>query len=531
MKPMLLAAVASGALLAACSPDAEPGSANLSFDQSSADAAVAQMGLGGIDTADVSFASANFENGDYVMTDVVIRDISAALSSDQDDLPEGKTLSNNVEVDPDELHIGRLVLETPQLNADGQVLMAGIQLTDLRLVDTDDDSEARLARFSLNDPNAALSTDIARVFMGEEFEEHDWSDYAFSSFVLEDFVATDPGDDDPAEVSFDRFEISGVNEGAEGRFLFSGLEITGSENGDLTTVRLGELRLDGFRSDIYAQMADAMKDGDDNAFMSAYSANFMRNPYDSYDRFALRDLLIEADGIHIALDAITGQVERRGDDYHATQNLGSLIFRADSSGNGAQLAQGLGMLGYDQIEMSFATTSVYDEAADRVYTTGDNYLEIRDGLRVEFESDMSGYSAYLTEMAQLEVEAGDTEGQFAAMDPLVINRFSMRIEDLSLLDRALEAGAATQGVEKEQMRMQAGLLVGMGMMSAPPEVPRPLLTQVSTALTNFINQGGSMTITMSPEAPVSVGELMDQADAGTVDIDALGLTVDAEAPQ
>ena len=173
---------------------------------------------------------------------------------------------------------------------------------------------------------------------------------------------------------------------------------------------------------------------------------------------------------------------------------------------------------------------VYDEAADRMYSTGENYLEIRDGLRLEFESDMSGYSAYLEQMAQNGVLADEPEDQFAAMGPLVINALSVRLEDLSLLDRALEAGASSQGVDKEQMRMQAGLLVGMGMMSAPPEIPRPLLSEFSTALTNFINQGGSMTITMSPEEPISVGELAMQADAGTVDLDALGLSVEAEAP-
>ena len=235
--------------------------------------------------------------------------------------------------------------------------MAGIQITDLRLVDTDDDGEARLASFSLNDPNAALSTDIARLFLGEEFEEHDWSDYAFSSVVLENFTANDPDDADMSEVSFDRFEVSGVNGGSEGQFLFSGLEISGTEDGDLTTVRLGELRFDGFDADTYARMADALKDGDEDALMSSYSANFMRNPYESYDSFALRDLLIETDGIRIALDEISGEVDQRGNSYHATQRLGSLTFRADSDGGAAELAQGLGMLGYSQIEMSFEANS------------------------------------------------------------------------------------------------------------------------------------------------------------------------------
>ena len=52
------------------------------------------------------------------------------------------------------------------------------------------------------------------------------------------------------------------------------------------------------------------------------------------------------------------------------------------------------------------------------------------------------------------------------------------------------------------LKEQTAAMVGMGMMSAPPEIPRPLLSQLSGALTQFINNGGSLTIDVTPPEPV-----------------------------
>jgi len=75
------------------------------------------------------------------------------------------------------------------------------------------------------------------------------------------------------------------------------------------------------------------------------------------------------------------------------------------------------------------------------------------------------------------------------------------------------------------MRAQAAAMVTLGTVGAPPEVPRPLLMQVSNALVTFINQGGSMTIDMTPPVPLSVADIAAQIEAGSFDYDALGLTV------
>ena len=73
-------------------------------------------------------------------------------------------------------------------------------------------------------------------------------------------------------------------------------------------------------------------------------------------------------------------------------------------------------------------------------------------------------------------------------------------------------------------------MMGMGLMAAPPEIPRTVLAELSSALTNFVNQDGSLTIDMTPPEPLSIGEMLVDIEAGTFDYNVLGLSFTSEAP-
>lgn len=531
MKMTLYSAVAAGALLAACTPDGD-----VEFtggNGGSAESAISQLGIS--QSEKLSFESARFEGGNYVITNLVIHDLNDESEASGEDLPDGKTLSeNNVELGADELHIARMELGSPRLDADGNLLLSSFSLTDIRAEDEEDSSSARLDGFVIDRPNAAMSADIGRLLMGEldDEDDTDWSEYAFASFSITGFQADDLDGDDPTSVSFDTLTLSGMQDGDTASFAFNNLVVTGTEEGAPIEVRLGEISVDGMKTDDYSAFFSALNDDGAGDFANAYSSSFLSNPFGAYEEFAMRDFLLNAGGVHMSMDFLTADVRERGDRYIASSELGSFVFRADpASEAGAQIAMGLGMLGYEQLELRAAGNSIYDTSEDRMYTEGENYLEIVDGMRIDFHSDVSGYGAYLENTAELIGQdpdaANDPEAAIALMAPLMINSLTMSIEDRSILDRALEAGAASQGVDKEQMRMQAGLLIGMGLMSAPPEVPRPFLTELSTAVTSFINQGGTLTVSMDPDAPVGIASLVEQAESGAFDYEALGLRVEA----
>jgi hypothetical protein len=258
------------------------------------------------------------------------------------------------------------------------------------------------------------------------------------------------------------------------------------------------------------------------------------------DSVQVRGVEFTVPGIAIGLDELLVTMDLRGDVLSSHAHMGSLQIRPEGdSPTAAQFAAGIGMLGYDHLDLGFEANSRYDAEAGRMTTTGENYFTLRDGLRMEFTQDFGGYLEYMASLQAFaeraaesaEAEAAQTPGEMLeAMSPLIVHRFGMRIIDQSMLQRSLAAGAATQGITPEEMRAQASMLVGVGLMSAPPAISRTVLAQIATELAAFINDGGSLDITLAPPQALTVGEIAELGSAETIDFDALGLTVTAQPP-
>ncbi|WP_291843612.1 hypothetical protein [Maricaulis sp.] len=525
MRYSLLSAAAAASVIACMLP---AGSVEAQ-SRAAAEAAMARMGLDGSNET-VSYESVDFRSGRYILNDVTFTDPDAGGMREADG--------------PDSVHIDRMVFEALRLAPNGDVLFDGLALEGLRVTDTTDGTAIRLDRISIDGPNAAMTADFGRAVAGENDDDYDpaWNTYEFDAFRLEGLEGAGAEDGGLFEFSLDQFVVENYSRIELGRLALIGFAFSGAdETGDDITVSLGEVSMLGFQTAAYADMMDAAASGaEESAVMDAYYQSAFLAPIDLYDSVAVRDILVEASGVHFSMDYLTAEMERQGSRVLSTAALGSAMLIPDpTKPGGAQLAMGLGMLGYDQLELSMAANSIYDEDTGRAYTTGDNYIELTDGLRLEMGQDISGYDAYLANMpgamtALTDAEDAGDEAQFNAMAemmaPLLINNITMRIVDLSILDRALEAGAAAQGLTKEELRVQAGAMMGMGLMAAPPEIPRPVLAELSTALTNFVNQGGSLHIEMSPPTPLSIGAMLDDMKTGSFDYASLGLSFTSEAP-
>lgn len=545
MKHVLLTAVATTALLAACTPEgSENEVARVEVDQGSADSALSAMGLSASGVNHITFDTADFNDGVYTFTNVVMRDPDEGENDASEDLPDGKTLGDGEDDGPDEIRAARMIIDNPHLDEAGNVLMNAFLMEDISVHDDEDDATVTLARFGIDQPNAALSADIARVLMGDTDgleDDSEWNNYAFGAFELVEFLASGTDDEDGGEfqLGFDRLAFLDLTEDALGRMEFLGLSVTGEEDGSPINISLAEVSIDGLRTTAYSSMMDAIASGaDEEEVSAAYYNSAFTDPMEMFDSFAVRDFLLDAGGINMTLDHMTGSMEEDGDLVRSTAEIGSFLLWPDASQEaGAQLAMGLGMLGYERIELTMASESVFDREEGRAYTVGENYLEITDGLRLEMTQDFGGYNEYFAAAAEIAPQFSNTDDPEAGLDaltammsPLIVNNFSVKLEDLSLLDRAINAGALAQGVPPEQLRAQAGMMVAMGAMAAPPEVPATLMAELSAAVTEFITNGGSLTIDMSPPEPITLGEIIEQSEAGALDFERLGLTVNAEAP-
>jgi len=541
MKTALLAAVASTALLAACTPEgSQDDLGRIHLDQTTADAAIDVLGLSDSGSRNITFDSAIFDDGVYTFTNVVI-----TRESDDDEIavPSGK-VSSPKEDGLEEIHASRMIIDSPRLNENGDVLLYAFAMEEMTFIGSDETTHVTLDRFSVDQPNDIMSSELASVMFTSDNSdlEPSWEQYAFGGIAMEGLEIVTSDNDGPNQVSLDRFAVEHYDSEGLGRFEIIGFEAGGASAEGPVNVHMAEFSIDGLDTSMYHNMFAAMEAGEtENEVAEAYMESVFSNPMNMMtimEAMTLRDINVTAPGVIVDMDYLTMFVEEGSDELRSVMEMGLLSLVPDAAHpTGAQMSMGLGMMGYDRLDMSMASESVYNLAEDRAYTIGDNFIEFKDALRIDFGQDISGYNAYFEALRNLELSTDESEASeeemdafFEAIGPLTLNQMSIRLEDKSLLERGLAFAATTQGLPPEQLRAQAGMMVGMGLMAAPPEVPRTLIAEFSTALTSFINEGGTLIMNMNPPEALSVGEVMEQIEAGTFDYNALGLSFTAEPP-
>ncbi|TGY88962.1 hypothetical protein E5163_07455 [Marinicauda algicola] len=436
--------------------------------------------------------------------------------------------------------IEQLVLAAPRVNEAGTVEFDRLEA--LGLVAGEGEEEVRVARAFVDYPGPGLAAAIADMLSGRAADEayevnvDDMTRFTFEGVGVEgvEMSATE----ELESLSITGFTFEAFDGETLGAMVMSGFSMSAEdETGAPVHLGLGEFRVEGLDGALFKSMADA--EGDPQAAMEAMS-NWMM-PTNLYDNFALRDLDVNAAGVRIAMPEMTSQVRERGQEVVMTSAMPSLTITGEpGTQGGAQIAQALEMLGYESFDLSMRGESVYDQETGRVTTRGDNYVELEDGLRISITQDIGGFNEYLERYSQVMGELfaqAETAGELGALDPqinammldlydpLMLHSMTVAIEDRSILQRGIDAAAAQQGVTPEDVRSQLVGLIGMGVMMAPPEVPRPLVSSLSQSLMSFVQQGGTLVISADPEEPVSLGAVIDAAQAGNFDPGQIGLTV------
>ncbi|MEN0653490.1 MULTISPECIES: hypothetical protein [Hyphobacterium] len=543
----LTTSAAIAVLVAACGGNESQGTTT-EVDEATAASALAALHLATSGEGAVSWGERTFDDGVYTFTDVVFADTTpddddaeAALTDEDGNAIE---LDSGSDVDFDAVRAERMIVAAPRFDDDGDVIFDRLSIENATFVGEEGEtSEGGFTRLLLENPNAAMVADFARGFSGvepDEDEDPDFASYRFDNFAFEGLNMASPNADEDFEFTLARFAMSDYQGDRLGRFELSGFGFAGTDPeageirfgfDEMVIENIGPSMIDGVNRGIAAEMAsqagEALVEEAGAVDIDSY------NPFDAYDSFRFTGLDANIGGVIVNMDSLSAAIDERAGEVVMTSNMTPLVVRPNTEqAFGAQLALGLGMLGYQQIELQGGSEAVYDLDDDRVYSRGENYFEMTDGFRIEAESDLAGYMAYAREAMRLStaMQPGDLDGEdmMAIFDPLMINRLVIRLEDHSLLDRALTAGSAAQGMSKDELRQQAGAMISLGLMGVPAEVPRPLVSQLSEALVSFINEGGTITIAVEPEEPISIGTLVRAGETGAFDFDAYGITVSAE---
>lgn len=532
MKNALIITVSSLALAACGADNGENGFSTTEVDEATAASALGALHLAESGDGAVSWDSRSFDDGVYTFTGVVF------------DVDDDETEEDDGDDEPDEVRAETMTLAAPRFDADGNVIFDRLAINAITM--SDDDGQGAIDGFVVEQPNATMARAFAHGFSGESMDDADIEEdsWTYGLLAIEGLSFSNTGDDEPFTASFDRFAIEDLADYAIGRFELSNLLIEGtSEEAGLIRISLAEVSADNIGEALTypfaAQMAmagAAFSADEPNEDLSADIPEIPEDfdPLNAYENASIRGLDANVGGVIVTMDSMTASSRQNGNEIEYESEMTPLVIAPDTNYPfGAQLALGLGMMGYQQLEFVAAGASVYERSDDRAYTTGENYFEMRDGFRVEVESDMSGLIEYSLAALQMNPAMDEVEPDFMfdMLRPLMLHNFVFRLEDLSLLDRALTAGSAMQGVPKENLRMQAGGMVALATMAAPAEIPRELLAEFSTAITSFIAEGGTVEVRIAPDEPVSVGDLVEEAASGAVDYEAAGITISAIPPE
>ena len=527
MKKLMFGA-AGFALLAACNgggdatPEvtiAEPVLKELSIragDPTQAADALAAMSLSDSGSGVLSFAGSTTDGATATFTDLTV-------------------------TGEDALKAGSLVFEGLDMEG-GQANFGKMSLNDITITDEEEDVDVKLGSIELINPSPELAAWLAASLNGQEVPFPSADKIVFDSWSMNGLTGDFADTDAEGTFGIDKIEIRDMTNLKAAQAVISGLSLNGSdtEEGIDFDISLGSVTA----SNVDAKFVQAIQENadDEEAMMSAIMDLAYANPMEpGYDSFKLDELAIDVAGASFAIPSIVAGVERNaaGQAVKFVTEPYSMTLKADAAGGevGEQLLQGLSVVGYEELELKGASVATYDPDTDIVeFAAGSNYFELVDGAKFSMGGKIEGYSTYAQEAATAfnfeDLADGaepDPMAMTAAMGALTIHGFEFSIDDNSLLDRAFNAAATSQGADPAELKSQIGMGLAMApMMAQGSGVDMALVTEVTGALSKFIADPGTLTISMKPGTPLNLGAAMANPDPASFTKDSLGITASAK---
>ncbi|MEL7540901.1 MAG: hypothetical protein AAGJ51_08355 [Pseudomonadota bacterium] len=523
MKKLMFGA-AGFALLAACggggsaTPEvtiAEPILKELSVragDPTEAANALAAMSLNDSGTGVLSFAGSTTDGATATFTDLTI-------------------------TGEDALKAGSLVFEGLDMDG-GQANFGKMSLNDITITDDEEDVDVKLGSIELINPSPELANWLAASLNGQEVPFPAADKVVFDSWSMNGLTGDFADAEAEGTFGIDKIEIRDMTDLKAAKAVISGLSLNGSDTSDGIDfdISLGSVSA----TNVDAKFVQAIQENadDEEAMMSAIMDLAYDNPMEpGYDSFKLDDLAVDVAGASFAIPSIVAGVERNsaGQPVKFVTEPYSMTLKADAAGGevGEQLLQGLSVVGYEELELKGASVATYDPDTDIVeFAAGSNYFELVDGAKFSMGGKIEGYSSYAQEVATAfdfeQLAAGaepDPMAMTNAMGKLTFHNFELSIDDNSLLDRAFNAAATAQGADPAELKSQIGMGLAMApMMAQGSGVDMALVTEATSALSGFINDGGTLTLKLDPDTPLSVASVMANPDPAAYTKESLGFT-------
>ncbi len=452
----------------------------------------------------VSFESADTVGGEHVLTNVLI----AGEEGDSEVIRAERIRLLGAHMDGGAASFDRLIFENLTVESDT------------------DEGSVTVASISIDEPNAKMA-DLVSTFLSNEDVDDDYdfgqfTDYAFGAFTIDGVNIDVEEDGEPVRVDIGRMGLEDMSAGRLGKMVISDIAFEGrGDDGEVVTGSLDSWTFNGLDAsalDVFAELGD---DPSDAAFHQALTESGLTNPFAKhYDSYALRGLNFDVDGLIFSIGGAEGSAKQTRGGVETSSTLTAMKFRVDDAKSmGAQAKQGLEMLGYDEIEIDGEAVYMADELNDRIYTR-EARLTLKDGFTLEADYDIGGIGEYTkraTELGGVDIDSfsgGDFDMAEIAdiYEPLIINKFELRLIDDSIVERGFNVASTMTGMTPEQVREQAGAMLTMGGMFVPEGAAQQIALDAIAATREFLANPGTLSISVDSDQPVAIGDLIGVED-------------------
>lgn len=455
---------------------------------------------------------------------------------------DGATFTNLSINGSEDVKIGSLVFEG--LNMEGDVATFGkMTFSDIAIQQEGEDSAVNVGKIELINPSPALSGWLAATLNGQEAPFPSVEDISFGSASISNISAEIDDAEMTGAFGLGKFEIRDMADLKAARFLISGITFDGTNpiDGMNFTAKLDEMSMLNVDAKYLKAIEDNM--GDEEAMMAAIMDVAYENPMEpGYDAFALKGFDMNLAGAKVKMGSLDSFIERNsaGQPVKYVTKPYTISIDADADGGeaGAGLLQGLSVLGYERLVFNGESVSTYDPDKDLMsFDAKNSFIELEDGARFSMGGKLGGIADYSRKAAtafDFEALAAGAEPDPNAMNEafgaLTIYNFTLNIDDDGLLDRGFNAAATANGQDPAALKSQAAMILGMAPMMAGevPGLDMALLTDTTGALSKFISNPGSLSISMQPKQPLSVASIMANPDPAAYTKDSLGYSISAK---
>jgi len=545
----LLTGVAAIALLTAC------GDKNKDKDGASP---------AGIELSDGKLQGVKLRKGDPATAGAVLsafsldKSGSGRVSFTGSDVNGAKAVFKNVtlvsaeEMDADapdddgELHLKGSDLKASEMTFEGLGMLNGkpnfskIVLSDVSFVPKDpaeSNGSSKIKSMELVNPSPETAAWIASLFgKGEAMDMPEGKALAFDLWSMKDVnFKIDEEEGQKGDFLISSVEVLGLKDEKAAQMAMKGLTLNMIDPTDNTDLKasLGDVDIRGVNLAVLKGMSGEEAGSGVAASMLEVFQNDPANP--GYDSVLIDDLKIAVSGAEFDMPKLKSKVSRdkKGRAVKVVTDPFKMTLGTSEGELGEKFGAQLALLGYEKLELSGQGEQAYDPDKDMVtIAKGKNFWKLEDGFRVDFSGQYEGASAMAA--AQAKATAADAPADPGsmmqdAMDKLAIHNFQLAIDDEGFLARGFNAYAAQSGEDPQQLRSQAAGMMAMApMMASGSGIDMELASELATALSSFITDPKTLTITLAPAKPVRLAEFSEMEDPSALTKTALGFTAKNE---